>query len=296
MGGFEGGDEAGFWDNEAPTIFTKKEHHHNLNSTSGIEKNDLGYTIKAHAKVNIFFKIREDRDGYPTFFSRSIQVKELFDTISFVPSACKTFTIEGCDDIPLESNTIYKAYLALYDATADSDIIEFFHEHKVVVNKQIPLSKGLAGSISNAAAFMRLAKEVCNLVLSNDELIAIGSFLAPDIAFFIYNYPSANVSGSGKIIDFFDEETIDLELFIPKMKAGKELFNQTFKERLLTYKSLDAVEDWQRTDSRTLIRNLSDPHILNDLYTPSLQTFPQLKKEAKKAWYLSGFTFFRLRA
>ena len=55
-----------------------------------------------------------------------MRVEELYDTISFVPCKCETFTIEGCNDIPLESNSIYKAYQALIDFTDDLDILDFF--------------------------------------------------------------------------------------------------------------------------------------------------------------------------
>ncbi|MGB5505697.1 MAG: 4-(cytidine 5'-diphospho)-2-C-methyl-D-erythritol kinase, partial [Sulfurovum sp.] len=105
--------------------------------------------------------------------------------ISFVPYECETFTIEGCDDIPLESNTIYKAYKALLDHTHDSDISDFFFEHKVVVTKGIPSQADLASASSNAAAFILLVKEVCNLILSSDELVKIGSTVGDDVPFFI---------------------------------------------------------------------------------------------------------------
>lgn len=171
MGGFAGGDEAGYWDIDTlPTSIDKKNNK--TKEKLDIEKSDSGvYTLKAYAKGNKSFKVIED----------------LYDTISFVPCKCENFTIEGCENIPLESNSIYKAYKALSDYTRDSDIEDFFCEYKVVVVKNIPLGKGLGGSSSDAAAFMRLLKEVCNLVLSNDELAKIGMLLSPNIPFFIYN-------------------------------------------------------------------------------------------------------------
>ncbi|RLA68824.1 MAG: 4-(cytidine 5'-diphospho)-2-C-methyl-D-erythritol kinase, partial [Epsilonproteobacteria bacterium] len=75
------------------------------------------YSIKAHAKVNIFLKITGHKDGYHTLLSRFVRVEDLYDTIKFVPCECETFTIEGCEGVPLESNTIYKAYKALNDHT-----------------------------------------------------------------------------------------------------------------------------------------------------------------------------------
>ena len=77
------------------------------------------YSIKAHAKVNIFLKITGHKEGYHTLLSRFIRVEDLYDIIAFVPCECESFTIEGCDGVPLESNTIYKAYKALNDYTGD---------------------------------------------------------------------------------------------------------------------------------------------------------------------------------
>ncbi|MGB5506966.1 MAG: hypothetical protein WBM70_09790 [Sulfurovum sp.] len=166
MGGFEGGDEAGFWDVDAITASIDQQHQNQSKSTNrikdSIQRSHLGYSIKAYAKGN-----------------------ELYDTISFVPNECETFTIEGCDDIPLESNTIYKAYKALLESTNDSDISDFFCEHNVVVTKGIPSQADLAGASSDAAAFMLLVKEVCNLILSSDELVKIGSTVGAEVPFFI---------------------------------------------------------------------------------------------------------------
>jgi len=163
MGGFAGGDEGGYWDIDIPPNAMVKHNDKrskNRNGTSSyIERNDLGYTIKAYAK---------DKTGY--------------DTISFVPCECETFTIEGYDEIPLESNSMYIAYKALIDFTDDLDIEDFFYTYKVVVTKET------VSTSSHAAAFVLLVKEACNLILSRDELDSIGSRVDDDVPFFIHRY------------------------------------------------------------------------------------------------------------
>ena len=295
MGGFEGGDEGGFWDdNFLASNDAKSRVKHN--GISYVTTSDSGYSIKAHAKVTVFLKITGYKDKCPTLLSRLVRVKELYDTISFVPCKCGSFTIEGCDDIAFESNTIYKAYQALNDYTADSDIEEFFYEHKVVVTKRIASRVGLGGASSDAAAFMLLLKEVCNLILSTDELVKIGSTIGSDLPFFIHNCPSANVSGFGEIVKPFDEETITFELYTPEIKCDKTVVYETFKKNLLADVSLSSFEDWDRLDSKSIIKRVSDPLILNDLYAASLLAYPNLKKEAKEGWLFSdsGSTFFKL--
>ena len=253
------------------------------------------YSIKAHAKVNIFLKITGHKDGYHTLLSRFMRVEDVYDTITFVPCDCKTFTIEGCDGVPLESNTIYKAYKALNDHTGDLDILNFFYKHKVVVTKRIPSQAGLGGGSSDAAAFMRLVKEVCNLMISTEELATIGSTIGADLPFFIYNYSSANVSGFGEIVESFEEEPLSLELFTPPLGCDTSVVYKTFKENLLGDINLCSFLGWEQLDSKTLLEMISDPIILNDLYPSARIAYPQLKVAAPEGWFFSGSgsTFFR---
>jgi 4-diphosphocytidyl-2-C-methyl-D-erythritol kinase len=254
------------------------------------------HTVNAHAKVNIFLKITGHKDGYHTLLSRFMRVEDLYDTITFEPCECDTFTIEGCDDIPIESNTIYKAYKALNHYTGDLDILNFFYKHKVVVTKRIPSQAGLGGGSSDAAAFMRLVKETCNLMISTEELAKLGSTIGADLPFFIYNYTSANVSGFGEIVEPFEEELLSLELYTPDIGCDTAIVYKTFKEHLLNDISLCSFIGWEKLDSRTLLERIADPKILNDLYSAALIAYPELKEMNKEGWFFSGSgsTFFRL--
>ena len=300
MGGFEGDGEGGYWESDQISRLMAKNDTKQKKTpkpNSDIEKHHSVYSIKAYAKVNIFLKITGHENGYHTLLSRFIRVEDLYDTIAFVPSKCESFTIEGCEGVPLKSNTIYKAYKALNEHTGDLDILNFFYEHKVVVTKRIPSQAGLGGGSSDAAAFMRLVKEVCNLILSTDELAKIGSTIGADLPFFIYNYPSANVSGFGEIVEPFEEETLALELYTPSMGCDTSLVYKTFKEHLLNDITLSSFIGWEKLDSKTLLELIKDPIILNDLYHAALLAYPQLKEFAKEGWFFSGSgsTFFKLK-
>ena len=119
--------------------------------------------FKAPAKVNIFLKIVGKKEGYHLLRSRFMQVEGLYDTIRFVPAECEHFTLEGTPEIPLESNTLYKAYKALNEAAGDLEILEFFYHHKVIVETRIPAQAGLGGGSSDAGTFLRAIDEVCDL-------------------------------------------------------------------------------------------------------------------------------------
>lgn len=293
MGGFEGGDEGGYWD--INTLPEKVNKGNKANNRSDIEISDAGYSIKAHAKVNIFLKITGHKDGYHTLLSRFMRVEDLYDTITFVPCKCETFTIEGCEDVPFESNTIYKAYKALNQSTGDLDILNFFYEHKVVVTKRIPSQAGLGGGSSDAAAFMRLVKEICNLMISTEELAKVGSTIGADLPFFIYNYPSANVSGFGEIVEPFEEDPLVLELYTPNLGCDTALVYKTFKKHLLDDITLSAFMGWEKLDSKTLLDLIGDPIMLNDLYRAAILAYPELKELEKEGWFFSGSgsTFFK---
>lgn len=258
------------------------------------------YTIDAHAKVNIFLKITGHKEGYHTLLSRFMRVDDLYDTIDFVPCACETFTIEGCDNIPLKSNTIYKAYETLLNYTQNPEIENFFKKYKVVVTKRIPSQAGLGGGSSDAAAFMRLCNEVCNLGIDTPTLSHLGSTIGADLPFFIHNYPSANVSGFGEVVEPFEEETLPLELYTPDIGCDTTVVYKTFKKHLLDKITLCSFTGWEKLDSRTLLEMIADPVILNDLYSAALIAYPELKEvpQAKEGWFFSGSgsTFFRLKS
>ena len=255
------------------------------------------YSINAHAKVNIFLKITGHKDNYHTLISRFVKVEDLYDTIEFVPCKCESFTIEGCDDIPLESNTIYKAYKALNDATGDLDILNFFYKHKIVVTKRIPSQAGLGGGSSDAAAFMRLVKEACSLLISTDDLADIGSKVGADVPFFIYNYSSANVAGFGELVMPFEEPPLQLELFTPDIGCDTAEVYKTFNKYLLRNVDLTSFFGWDKMDSRTLLKLIQDPVALNDLFPAAMAVYPELEKSKKTGWFFSGSgsTFFRLK-
>ncbi len=245
---------------------------------------------KAYAKINTFLKITGHKDGYHTLLSRFIKVPNLYDTISFVPQKCQEFTIEGCGDVPIKSNTIYKVFKAININT------DFFKHHKVVVEKKIPSGAGLGGGSSDAGAFMRLFNEVCKLNIDTSTLAKMGSTVGADIPFFVYNYDSANVSGFGEIVEPFKDEPFEIELFMPNIHCDTPLVYKTFKRELFDKIKPASFEGWDRLSSKEVLSQVSAIEA-NDLYRASLIAYPQLKDIAPKDWYFSGSgsTFFRIK-
>jgi len=157
MGGFEGGDEGGFWDEDALLLLIKKQKN-----TQPLKKE------KIHIEHNA-----------------SIHSTKADTTIAFVPSVTNTFTVELADKTSSSSDLIYKAYKVLREFINDDvELEEFFSEHKVVL--------GCRSSFLDVATFLLLTKEVCNLIISNDELVKVAKMVDEDVAHFIKNYPKLN--------------------------------------------------------------------------------------------------------
>lgn len=247
----------------------------------------------AYAKVNIFLKITGHKEGYHTLLSRFVRVGHLYDTIEFVPASCSSLTIEGCGDIDTQSNTIYKAFVALNEYTGDLDILEYFYNHKVVVTKNIPTQSGLGGGSSDGATFMRMVNEVCKLRLDVDRLAKIGSTVGADFPFFIHNYESANVLGFGEIVEAFEEEALEIELYTPPIGCDTAKVYKRFKQEFFGDIRHSSFIGWEKIPSRELLARV-DALNANDLYRAALLEYPKLKEYARKGWYFSGSgsTFF----
>lgn len=256
---------------------------------------------KSYAKVNIFLKITGSKKfngiDYHTFNSRFMLVKNLYDTISFIPQSCETFTIEGVDGVDVKDNIIYKAYKLLNQYTGDLDILNFFYKHKVVITKNIPMGAGLGGGSSNAATFMLMVKDICNLKISTQELAKIGANIGADVPFFIYQYESANVKGFGEIIEPFNEKALELEIFTPNIHSNTAQVYKNFRANFLSNVKPNSGEDLLKMKSKDI---LTIPNIiptdLNDLYKSAKQLYPSLADSEKENFFFSGSgsSFFKM--
>lgn len=253
-------------------------------------------TTKAHAKINTFLKITGHKDGYHTLLSRFVKVPHLYDTIRFVPSRCEEFTIEGCEDVPVQSNTIYKVYQAIRHHQDACIVSDFFKYHKVVVEKNIPSGAGLGGGSSDAAAFMRLFNEVCKLGIDTPTLARIGSTVGADIPFFVYDYDTANVFGFGEVVEPFEDEAFEIELYTPNIHCDTALVYKTFRKHLFDEIDPTVFEGWEQLSSKEILSKVSAVEA-NDLYRASLIAYPDLAEVAQEGWYFSGSgsSFFKLK-
>ena len=135
-------------------------------------------TEKAYAKINLFLEVCEKReDNYHNI-----------DSVMQSVSLCDIITVSECDEIILSNNAdlpntsdnlAYKAAKAFFEYT------NINKGAKIHIEKNIPISAGLAGGSTDAAATFKALNKLYNTNLSNDTLCSIGAKLGADIPFCI---------------------------------------------------------------------------------------------------------------
>ncbi|HTB06190.1 MAG TPA: 4-(cytidine 5'-diphospho)-2-C-methyl-D-erythritol kinase [Bacteroidia bacterium] len=157
-----------------------------------------------NAKINIGLRILEKRaDGYHN-------IESVFYPVGWC-DALEAIKMEGfgkielhLSGIPVPGRTnsdnlcvkLYKLLLKKYKLPS----------LKVWLHKAIPIGAGLGGGSSDAAHFMKMLNEMCELGLSIDEMKGYVASLGSDCVFFIEN-KSVLASGRGELT-----EAINLDL------------------------------------------------------------------------------------
>jgi len=246
----------------------------------------MSIKAKSYAKVNIFLKIAGKRDNYHELVSRFVRVKNLYDTIEFIPENPQNeFNLVGHFGCETKKNTIYKAFLALRDNCPKIDA--YFRVYSIKVNKRIPEFAGLGGGSSNAATFLIMANKLFKLHYSKEKLARIGAKIGADVPFFIYEYDSANVSGIGEIVEEFNEEELNLDVITPSIECNTGKIFTNFSERYYKEISNDEAKYMFSKNSMDILKEYSIENA-NDLYSSAVHEYPQLSEYAKENWFFSG--------
>jgi 4-diphosphocytidyl-2-C-methyl-D-erythritol kinase len=147
-------------------------------------------TLKARAKVNLTLEVLGRReDGYHDIVS-IIQTIDLCDTLTLEPA--DAISLE-CDKPELQSpdNLVLKAAYLLKASTG------YDWGVRITLMKGIPISAGLGGGSSDAAATLTGLNTLWGLGQSLDELSALAAQLGSDVPFFLHG-GTAMVQGKGE--------------------------------------------------------------------------------------------------
>lgn len=147
-------------------------------------------TVNAYAKINLTLEVLNKRgDGYHDIAS-IMQTVDLSDTLTFEAAGdisldCDVTELDTSDNLALKAAELLKA------ETGYSGGVH------IALSKGIPMSAGLGGGSSDAAATLKGLNTMWELGLSTDELTPLAAQLGSDVPFFLHG-GTAMVHGRGE--------------------------------------------------------------------------------------------------
>jgi len=170
-------------------------------------------TIFAPAKVNLHLAVKNRReDGFHNLESLFLALN-FGDLLHFkaMDAISDEISMGNCP-VPMLDNIVYKAITLFRQKTG------FSQKFNVIVEKRIPISGGLGGGSSNAAATLLALNKILGSrgeALGREALLEMAAALGSDVPFFIHETPAAKVSGRGEIIEVVDMPPMFLVLVNP---------------------------------------------------------------------------------
>ena len=151
--------------------------------------------IKAYAKINISLDIvgKRECDGYH-LLRMIMQNIDLYDEIEVEKQECGIILECNKSYVPVDNRNL--AYKAAEIFKERYDIVDGV---KINIEKNIPVSAGLAGGSTDAAAVLKVMNKLFNVNATEEELMELGLKLGADIPYCIHG-GTALCEGIGEII------------------------------------------------------------------------------------------------
>lgn len=150
--------------------------------------------IKAYGKVNISLDVVGKReDGYH-LLSMIMQNIDLYDEIEVEKQECGIILECNKSYVPVDNRNL--AYKAAEIFKERYDIVDGV---KINIEKNIPVSAGLAGGSTDASAVLKVMNKLFNVNATEEELMELGLKLGADIPYCIHG-GTALCEGIGEII------------------------------------------------------------------------------------------------
>ena len=210
--------------------------------------------LKARGKVNLTLNVLEKRlDGYHNLES-VFQKINLYDELWVEKNNTGFLEIESnIENVKLEDNIIYKAYICLKD---EFPVIKGI---KVKLIKKIPMQAGLAGGSTDCASFILAVNKLYKLGLSKEKIELISSKLGADVVPCLYN-KAVKAQGIGEVITEIETDYKYYFVIIkPKIALStKEMYNK-----------IDKLEINNINNTSNMIKALKEKNLIaiaNNLY------------------------------
>ena len=152
---------------------------------------------KSYAKINLTLDVIEKRqDGYHNI-DGIMQMIDLYDEVE-VKISDKFEITSNSKDIPLdERNLVYKVYKVLKEK------YKFNERFSILIEKNIPVSAGIAGGSTNSAVVIEMIDEILGLNMSLDDKKQIGKSVGADIPYLLVG-KTARTRGIGDELEILD--------------------------------------------------------------------------------------------
>ncbi|MCD8378604.1 MAG: 4-(cytidine 5'-diphospho)-2-C-methyl-D-erythritol kinase [Candidatus Gastranaerophilales bacterium] len=249
--------------------------------------------IKTPAKINLTLEIVNKRpDGYHNIKS-VMQMIDLYDflTIKAEKSNKSSIFLDGTSsEIPYnEKNLVYKAAQIFYEKTKLSG-----YKTDIFIEKNIPVSAGLAGGSANAAGTIYGLNKLFDNILSDKEMHELCKPLGSDLNVCLEG-GCLLATGRGEIIQKLPFVKSKVSLIKP---IGLGI---SAKEAYTKYSGLKNKPDYDMTTKLTDAIKIGtdlNQFLYNDLETAVFNDYPQLKQiktlYPKSVMSGSGSTYFIL--
>ena len=151
--------------------------------------------LKAYGKINLGLDVLGKRDDGYHDLDMIMQSVDLYDEITITKNNSGEITVKtNTDKIPNDkSNLTYKAAKLLMEEFGVEKGVE------IEIQKNIPISGGMAGGSTDCAAVLRGINKLFKLKLSDEKLMARGVRLGADVPFCVLG-KTARAEGIGEVL------------------------------------------------------------------------------------------------
>lgn len=231
--------------------------------------------MESYGKINLGLDVLYKRSDSYHEINTIMQQISLKDTITIEENKENIIIKSNNNNIPLDStNLMYKAWEKLREKTNIKKGV------KITIDKQIPISAGLAGGSSNAAAVLKALNLLWDIGLSEEELRAIGLEIGADVPYCIMG-GTAYAEGIGekltKLKSFKGKEVL---LVNPGIQVSSGYVYENLKlENPSRMNMKNVISSLEREDLKFLGENLK-----NTMEKGVIEKYPiieEIKKQMK---------------
>lgn len=239
-------------------------------------------TEKAYAKINLVLNVlSREETGYHQIEFLMNKVN-LYDLVTIEKSNQDEVVVVGNEELSTLNNLAYTALEKMREK------YRFKTKYKITIIKNIPVSAGMAGGSSDAAAVLRGINELEGLGASLDQLADIGATFGSDISFCVYS-SLAIATGRGEKIELIKNTIPTKHLLVINpgvpLSTGKVYTNHQISSELGVI--ADVLNATSHTEFESALSN-SLAKTAYELCPEMVNLYEQLQKNTKNRIFVSG--------